>query len=179
MFKSLLKIASISALLSFNAFANTDLLIEGEFSKDASDEARYLFLEYQYERSSYSSSYESDCYALLGIYENRLTSVEFQELKENNYNQYRDRNLCAYIIEHKGKDKQNIQSINNWINVNSFYIEYINSNAKILDDIILVSKENGFSPKRCKLIEYYSTVYKNEMNKSNQYALDILKEKCD
>lgn len=179
MFKSLLKIASISALLSFNTFANTDLLIEGEFSKEASDEARYSFLEYQYERSSYVSSYNSDCYALLGIYENRLTPIEFQELKKNNYKQYRDRNFCAYIIEHKDKDKQNIQSVNNWIDVNSFYIEYINSNAKILDDIILISKENGFTQKRCKLIDHYLTVYTKEMNKSNQYAVDILKENCE
>jgi hypothetical protein len=178
---SLKKYALLSALLSVNAVANTELLLEGEFSKNASDEARFLFLQYEHTRNLATNNFNSDlstCSIYLEMDRNRFRVNALRELKAENHSHYRDRAYCSYIMTHPKSLSVSIETVNSWVENNEKEIEYLNSHAVTLENIIFAIADRGSHPRLCEALNDYSITYKMDFGVERSGAKEFYNNEC-
>lgn len=178
---SLKKYALLSVLLSVNAVANTELLLEGEFSKNSSDEARFTFLQYEHTRSLVSDSLNSDlstCSVYLEMDRNRFRVNALRELKAENHSHYRDRAYCSYIMTHPKSLNVSIETVNSWVENNHKEIEYLNSHAVTLENIIFAIADRGSHLRLCKALNDYSITYKMDFGVERSGAKEFYNKEC-
>lgn len=179
MLKSLSKTIAISVLLSANAIANPQLLIEGEFDKNPSKEARFAFLQYEYAKESRTQYGNSECHILLGMDANRVSPEQLEILKTKEPSKYRDRSYCAFFKANDDYISKNLKQAENWIKNNELSVIYHNSQASILDNIVNAGLSRGFNNRLCKSMHEYMPVFENQLGYKNQVAAELYKTECN
>lgn len=179
MLRIISKILTLTILSTGFAFANPQLILDGEFQSSPSNEARFAFLQYEYAKEEFKDySANSQCHILLDLDDNRLSPSMLETMRKLNMAEYRDRSYCAFIMSDKQFLSKNVNDAELWIKQNQDTVVYRNIHASILDNIIEAGVERGFNASLCGSMDIFMNVYHNEMNKEKEGASALYSKEC-
>lgn len=180
MFKSLSKIIMLSALFSASALASPQIIIDGEFSENPNDEARFSFLQYETAKTNKTPHIysESTCEILLELDANRISVAEFEKQQQDLVPEYRDRTFCAFIKTHDDFLSYDVDDAKKWMVSNLDKIRYLNIESSILDNVINAGVERGFDERLCKSMSHFMDVYIKEMKTEKVGAQELYNKEC-
>lgn len=180
MFKSLSKIIMLSVAFSASVLASPQLIIDGEFSENPSDEARFSFLQYEKAKANKTPHIYSvsTCEILLELDANRISVEEFEKQKQNLVPEYRDRTFCAFIKKHDDFLSYNVDDAKKWMTSNIDQIRYLSIESSILDNVINAGVERGFDERLCKSMSHFMDVYIKEMKTEKIGAQGLYNKEC-